>query len=695
MTTTKPFLIEIGLEELPARFVNSAINQFTEKTEAWLKEKELTYKTIRAFATPRRLALLVEGLVDRQPDVSGEARGPAKKIALDDNGEWTKAALGFARGQGVDPEKLIFKEINGTDYVFAKTFKQGLDTAELLVEFKELITGLTFAKNMRWNTYDMRFARPIRWLVALYGEEVIPFTITDIETGRQTRGHRFLGNEIELTNPMNYEESLKAEFVIADSEKRKATIVAQLKEIEKKQDWLIPVDEALLNEVTNLVEYPTALYGTFEEVYLDLPKEVLITTMREHQRYFPVETTEGTLQPFFITVRNGNSNELENVARGNEKVLRARLADAAFFYHEDQKRSIEDLNKKLDKIVFHEAIGTTGEKVERTKELSLWLANEVGLTNERKESLNRAATFAKFDLVTHMVGEFPELQGQMGQDYASKAGESSETALAIFEQYLPRFAGDHTPSSDTGAILSIADKLDTIVSCFAIGLIPTGSQDPYALRRQATGIVQTLLDKNISITITKLVNFALEQVQKKGFMSTDVETTREELNRFFISRLKYLMVEQGYRYDLVDAVLAAPLVDVYTVFSKAKVLSEEVVQSGFKETIEALSRVTNLARKADQDVSVSEEFFENEKESSLLSSTIRVESNLVQAWEENDAYAAFHALAECRSTINEFFEHTMVMTDNDAVRTNRLALLKRLAASIHSYADFQQIIFAA
>lgn len=692
--TTKPFLLEIGLEELPARFVTPVIEQLKAKMQAWLKDNGLSYDSIQAYSTPRRLAILIEGLVEKQADVTGESKGPAKKIAQDEEGNWTKAAIGFARGQKVDLDQLTIKELNGTEYVFAETFVKGQATIDLLPQLEQLIVQLSFAKKMRWNTYDLRFARPIRWLVAMYDIEIVPFSITEVATSDQTRGHRFLGETVTITNPLEYEQLLLEQYVIVDATKRKDAIVTQIKEIEQANEWVIPIEENLLEEVTNLVEYPTALYGSFEEKYLDLPKEVLITTMREHQRYFPVETVEGALQAYFVTVRNGNEANIETVSKGNEKVLRGRLADAAFFYSEDQKADLSQLNQKLDSIVFHEAIGTTGQKVVRTKEIAAWLANQLADDDTLTETVERAASLAKFDLVTHMVGEFPELQGRMGQDYAEKAGESKEVARAIHEQYLPRFAKDRTPESTAGAILSIADKLDTVVSCFAIGLIPTGSQDPYALRRQATGIVQILLDKNFSLTVDALVEFAIDHISNKGFMTTDVESTRDELMRFFSSRIRFMMIDAGYRYDVVDAVLASPFVDIYSMYEKAAVLNEQINTVIFKEVTESLSRVTNLAKKAETSDGVTEEWFENDAEAKLLSMTVEVELGLAKAWEQKDARKAYKLLASCRPVIDAFFEETMVMTTNDVVRNNRLALLRRLAASIHSYADFQQIVFA-
>jgi glycyl-tRNA synthetase beta chain len=374
-------LIEIGLEEVPAGYVTDAMNQLTEKLTYWLDDKKLSYGTVKSYSTPRRLAVLVKDVAEKQPDIEEEAKGPARKIAQDENGNWSKAAIGFTKGQGASVEDIFFKEINGVEYVHVQKFIKGQDSKTLLAEIRQLITGLTFPKNMRWGSQEMRYIRPIKWIVALFGNDVIPFEIAGVTTNSFSYGHRFLGNKVEIAAPSLYEVTLIEQFVLADPIKRKEAINTQLTALENEQNWDIPIDEDLLEEVNNLVEYPTALFGKFEEEYLSLPDEVLVTTMKEHQRYFPVRNKKGELLPFFVTVRNGDHNHLENVARGNEKVLRARLSDANFFYKEDQKRKIEDAVQKLDKIVFHEELGTLGEKVKRVVKLSSLLAEKIHVDN--------------------------------------------------------------------------------------------------------------------------------------------------------------------------------------------------------------------------------------------------------------------------------------------------------------------------
>ena len=512
-------LLEIGLEELPARFVTTSMNQLGEKVEKWLTDKAIEFGTVDVFSSPRRLAVLVQDVAEAQKDIEEEVKGPAKKIALDAEGNWTKAAIGFTKGQGMTTDDIYFKEIKGIEYVHLNKFIKGQQTKELLTELQAIITSMTFGKNMRWAHQELRFIRPIKWLIALFGQDIIPFTIADVPTDRQTKGHRFLGETISIEEPIEYEEKLAEQFVVANPDKRRNMILAQIKDLETEKNWIIPVDKELLEEVNNLVEYPTVLFGQFEAEFLELPSEVLITSMKEHQRYFPVKNQDGNLLPYFVAVRNGNDQHLDTVAKGNEKVLRARLADADFFYKEDQKKEISGALKKLESIVYHEEIGTLAEKAARVTTITGALVDELQLPVEKDLAL-RAASIAKFDLVSHMVYEFPELQGYMGEKYALLKGEAQEVAAAIHEHYMPKSADDSVPPSPIGAILSVAEKIDTIASFFAINIIPTGSQDPYALRRQASGIVQILSEKKWVISLETIIDIALHEIEAKEYCKT-------------------------------------------------------------------------------------------------------------------------------------------------------------------------------
>ncbi|WP_409301739.1 glycine--tRNA ligase subunit beta [Peribacillus sp. SCS-155] len=685
----RDLLIEIGLEEMPARVISSSIEQFSAKLERWLSEKAVAFGDVKVFSTPRRLAVLVKDVAEAQEDIHEEAKGPARKIAQDESGGWTKAALGFARGQGVSVEDIYFKEINGVEYVHVNKFIEGKPTFDLLPEVKEIIIGLTFPKNMRWGNEDLRYIRPIKWIAALFGTEVIDFRITHVAAGRSTVGHRFLGESVTIDTPEDYEHILKQQFVIADSEERKNMIRSQIANLESGQNWVIPIDEDLLEEVNNLVEYPTVLFGRFEEEFLEVPQEVLITSMKEHQRYFPVKNSQGELLPFFVTVRNGDERNLDIVAKGNEKVLRARLSDAAFFYKEDQKLEIDSALKKLETIVYHEEIGTLAEKTERVHRLTGLLADKLDLNEREKELASRAAQIAKFDLVSHMVYEFPELQGYMGEKYALLKGEPKEVAAAINDHYMPRHADDQAPPSITGAVLSVAEKIDTVASFFAIGIIPTGSQDPYALRRQASGIVQVLLEKEWPISLEDIVSIALDQMSEAGVLKRDRQEVENDLLVFLKARIKHLLNERQVSYDVIDALLDSKIGNVSRLVERAGVLQHAKNRTGFKEEMEALSRVMNIAAKNEGNAVLNSVLFKTEYEANLYNKYKELYEQYVDTESETER---FELLVSLKQDIELFFDHTMVMAEDMELRNNRLALMKEISDFISSYAAVNKII---
>lgn len=688
--TKRNLLLEIGLEELPARFITDSISQLASKVEGWLKNNNIGFEGMNLYSTPRRLAVLIMNVDERQEDSVEEAKGPAKKIALSETGEWSKAAMGFTRGQGMTVDDIFFKEINGVEYAHLSKFIKGQETADLLVELQTIIFSMTFPKNMRWADLDMRYVRPIKWLVAMFGTDVIPFEIAGVKTGKVTRGHRFLGaDEVTLASPEEYEDALLGQYVVADAEKRKDAIQSQLEKIEEENGWVIPVDGDLLEEVNNLVEYPTALYGRFEEEFLEIPSEVLITSMKEHQRYFPVKSAGGELLPHFVTVRNGDHLHIEKVARGNEKVLRARLADAAFFYKEDQKLKIDTALDRLKTIVYHEEIGTIAEKAERVRKLVNLVSDRMEFAPDVKKAADRAAQISKFDLVSQMVYEFPELQGIMGEKYALQKGESPEVAVAINEHYMPRNAEDSVPGSTAGALVAIADKLDTIISFFALGIIPSGSQDPYALRRQATGIVQTLIEKGWAISVENLVGLSLNLISEAGIAKRTEEEIYHDLIQFFKLRVKHLLQERGIRYDIIDAVLGGEIGTVSQLIEKADAVQTASSEEGFKESMEALSRVLNIASKKDVLGDINPELFENEHEQNLYDKYLelgrKTESGL-------DAAAYYQLLVSLKPEINQYFDHTMVMSDIAEVRENRLNQMAALAVLIMKLAKVNDIV---
>ncbi|AIQ13950.1 glycine--tRNA ligase subunit beta [Paenibacillus durus] len=690
---TKDLLFEIGLEEVPARFIRAAMEQLQDRTAKWLESSRLEHGEVQSFATPRRLAVLVKDVAERQADVSEEVKGPSRKIALDAAGEWSKAALGFARSQGVAPEQFTFKEVGGVEYIYVTKSSEGADTSSLLAEGLTGIVGaMMFPKNMRWGAYDFKFVRPIRWLVALFGGDRIDFEITGVKTGNVSRGHRFLGFDAVIGQPADYIESLRSQYVIADVKEREALILEQINKLASDKNWTIAIKEDLLEEVLFLVETPTVLFGTFDPAFLNIPQEVLITSMREHQRYFPVLDAEGKLLPYFVTVRNGNAEHLETIAKGNEKVLRARLSDAKFFYEEDQKLKIEDALAKLENIVYHEELGSVADKVRRIRQIADSLAGKLQAAPEVAAKVSRAADICKFDLVTQMVYEFPELQGTMGEDYARKAGEDEQVAKAIFEHYQPRFAGDATPSTEAGAIVSIADKIDTIVGCFSIGIIPTGSQDPYALRRQSAGIVQIVLEQELPVGLNDIFEIAVQVHKNTRNLKLSAEELRNNLYEFFGLRVKRLLSD-NVRYDVVDAVMAAGYDDIVAVVARSKALADAVVsKENFKNTVDSFNRVSNLAAKATGAV-LDSALLGEAAESALYETWQSIHQPYQKALEADDAAAALDLLAGLSDAITVFFDSVMVMAEDERVRGNRLALLAGIDADLKSFADFGKLVW--
>ncbi|SFJ08635.1 glycine--tRNA ligase subunit beta [Thermoflavimicrobium dichotomicum] len=692
----RDLLLEIGCEEIPARFVQDAIRQLGERMANWLTAHRISYSDIQTFATSRRLTVWVRQVAESQEDVYEEVRGPAERIAKTPDGKWSKAAEGFARKQGVSVEQLELREVKGEVYVFANRHVPGNRTTDELIKgIHEIIAGINFPKTMRWGSDKTRFIRPIRWLVCLFGEEIVPITFAHVRASNISYGHRFLGNKTSIASADQYVDALRQQYVIVDVDERRQLILDQLRQLEEKHNWKIPVDAGLLEEVVFLVEYPTALYGSFSKEFLKLPKEVLITTMREHQRYFPVETKDGELLPYFVTVRNGDDHGIETVAKGNEKVLRARLSDARFFYEEDLKLPIDQAVEKLDRIVFQEDLGTMGDRVRRIHSLALQLGNQLQWDPSRLEKLDRAASICKFDLATQMVGEFSELEGYMGQVYALRHGEDKEVAEAVYEHHLPRSAGDRVPQGSLGTILALADKIDTIVGSFGVGIQPTGSQDPYGLRRRAAGIVQILLQEKWSaVSLTQLIQLALDRLEKEGLLKIEREKVEKEVSQFFALRLKAVMQEQDIRYDVIDAILSADLADLYLAVSKAQVLMEQLERESFKLEVEGFTRTANLAKKA-KEVHLHRQELQEPAERDLLQAYDEASEQFNKAREQRDPLMMYQAIAHMVPQIHHFFDHVMVMVEDERVRNNRLALLKEITELVRQYAAFEHIVFAS
>lgn len=685
----KNLLFEIGLEEVPAHIVVPSMNQLKEKTAAFLKENVLNYDQIEAYSTPRRLAVYVTNVDERQADQEEIAKGPAKKIALDAEGNWSKAAQGFARGQGLTTDDIFFEEIKGVEYVHVKKHTVGKDAFEVLAGLKDVMMSLTFPVTMHWSKYDTEYIRPIHWIVALFGDEVIPFNFLDVQTGRTSRGHRFLGHEVSFATADEYLDKLAEVFVVADSKRRETMIIDQIKQIADENAWTIELDEDLLEEVNNLIEYPTAFVGNYDEKYLSVPEEVLVTSMKEHQRYFDVRDAAGELLPHFISVRNGNANHIENVIKGNEKVLVARLEDAEFFYQEDKKLTIADSVEKLKQVTFHKKIGTLHEKMQRVGAVAQIIGRTVGLTTAELADLKRASDIYKFDLVTNMVGEFPELQGIMGEKYALLQGENTAVAKAIKEHYMPVSSEGALPESNIGAVLAIADKLDSVLTFFSVGMVPSGSNDPYALRRQTYGIVRIIADKNWFFPFASLKNEIAEKINQGNNYGIQLDVAEDALNDFINARLKQYFATKAMRHDVIEAVIASDQEDISQIFHAATILKAHLEDPEFKVSIEALTRVINLAAKATGEQTVIDEtLFENEAERALYAATATVKAN----FHENTMGENYQALVNLRPLIEDYFNQTMVMAEDVAVRNNRLNQLKEISRMALMIASLDHLV---
>ena len=688
---TKSLLLEIGLEELPAQYVRTSSEQLATRVEDFFKQENLAFESVEAFATPRRLAVRVNGLEEEQEDRVEIFKGPSLAIAQKD-GAWTKAAEGFVRGKGLTTDDIYVETIKDVEYIHVKQLLKGKSTKEVVKNLSSVITDMKFPVTMRWAAHTFEYIRPIHWIVALYGEEVIKeIQVLDVKAGRVSRGHRFLGKDTKIASPEQYEQALAAQFVIVNQDERKALVRKQIEELAAKNAWTVPIDEELLEEVSSILEYPTAFAGTFDEKYLVVPEPVLVTSMKEHQRYFVVYNAKGELQPYFISARNGNDYMIENVAKGNQKVLTARLEDALFFYEEDKKVPMTAFLKKLETLNFHAKIGSMTEKMNRVQLLVGRIASELNVDAKDIQTAQRAAAIYKFDLVTNMVGEFPELQGIMGEIYAKNYGETPEVARAIREHYMPISADGELPSSVPGALLAIADKLDTFLSFTAAGMLPTGSNDPYALRRQVMGLVQIVEAFDWHLEIEEFAKLLLG-LDYAEFLEDKKEDVQAFVLGFIRERLAQRMTTVTKRHDIIEAVLNSNSKSVPEQMKAVAVLEKEVSNAAIKDITEALNRVINISSKGFAEARHSSEYsidkVETESERQLVESI----ATLRKDFENYSAQEKLAAFASITPKIHEFFNENMVMVDNEEIRTNRLRFLRELALMILEFADFTELI---
>lgn len=723
-------VLEVGTEEMPAGAIGPALVQLRAAVEKGLQAARLGAASVEVFGTPRRLILRALGVPGRQPDQTREVRGPAKAVAFDAEGRPTGAALGFARKQGVPVEALETVSTPQGDYVAARVTEVGRPAFEVLGDLlAEAVRSLSFPKMMRWGDDSPRFARPVRWILALLDDRVIPLEIAGITSGRKSRGHRFLApQEFEVPAAGALFDRLRAAYVMFDPAERRETIRAQADRLAQEAGGSVPWDESLLDENTWLVEWPTALMGRFDPAYLQLPRPVLVTAMKKHQRFFPVEDSRGDLLPLFISIRNGGDAHLDRVREGNERVLTARFSDARYFFQHDKETPLEAMADRLDRLVFQEKLGTMAEKWQRLELLVRAMADSLEMSLEERDLAMRAARLCKADLVSEMVVELPALQGIIGREYALAAGEDSRVATAIAEHYLPRTAGDALPDTSLGKLLAVADRIDTLVGYVGLGILPSGSSDPFGLRRAAQGVVQILAREPQMPSLLQLAVQAARAYQQVNEQEFDLDTLCNDLRDLFNQRLEAFLEERGVRYDLVDAALSGG--SLYSTVVAATIARAETLQSltddaEFVPTVQAAARVANILRSAGIDptpplipgkeglhggpahaveraVSVLETearridlaLLREESEKRLFDAAYPLVSEVARQATAQDFAALYRTLGELTGPVNAFFDDVLVMVDDQAVRRNRLALLSLVDALYKTLADFTKVVVA-
>lgn len=675
------FLLEIGMEEIPARFLLDLSQQLEKRVADFLAEERLAYESLSAYATPRRLAVLVHGLAERSQDVSSKAKGPSLKIAKDAEGNWTKAALGFIKGQGASQEDVIVESIKGEDYIFVNKHLPGQAADQVLSGLNRVLEAMTFPVTMTWHDYEIPFIRPVHWIVALLDQELVPLEFVGVKSDRISRGHRFLGHDVTLAKATDYVEALREQHVLVDFEERRANIRQQLADLASAQAWQVPVDEDLLEEVTAIVEWPTVFYGDFEEKYLSVPHCVLITAMRDHQRYFYALDAKGELLPVFISVRNGNDQHLANVVKGNQKVLRARLEDALFFYQEDLKHDLNFFVDKLANVNEHFKLGTLADKQARVGALISQLQGDLNLDQASYEAALRASQIYKFDLMTQVVGEFDELQGQIGEIYARHYGEDAMVAQAIGTQYLPTTSGGALPDQDAGALLALADKLDTLFQYFKVGLIPTGSNDPYALRRTAMGIVEILLDRGWELDLLPVFKHLVEAHEG------DQELLKQ-LSDFVWARVAVHLRNQSVDMDQIQGIGAAKHLEVGKANYVAHFLKthKDKNPTAYKRFLEAITRVVNLGAKVQEEAQLNLDLAQTDSEAKLIEATAKIDQYKISV------DALYMYLDNLVPVIEAYFDDNKVNADDETIRANRLATLKVLTEAVLELFDSRLLI---
>jgi glycyl-tRNA synthetase beta chain len=688
----KPFLLEIGVEELPARFIRPAKDGLLRLLSEGLENLRIDHSAITAYGTPRRISVLMDEMDERQRESVAVKFGPPAARAYDAEGKPSQAAIGFARSQGVEVSELKVRkkdEKDATELICVEKIDKGRDTKEILAGFlPDIIARIPFQKKMRWGRGGFEFGRPVHWLVALLGDDIVPFTVAGITSGNLSLGHRFLSNgTIAIKDPASYVDVLRKAYVILKEEERATSMAEDVRSIEARTGTKAVTDEELMDEILYITEYPHGLKGSFEEEYLGLPRAVLVNVMKGHQRYVPLEGDSGNLVNGFIFFANTVPVDAAEVIRGNEKVLRARLADARFFFEEDKGIKLDILYDKLSAVAFHERLGNLKDKAERVSAIGLYLSSVVNLPSRQK--VERAAQLIKTDLLTHMVGEFPELQGVMGRIYAGYQGEDSEVARAIEEHYCPVGTNTALPESELGSIMALSDKMDSLIAFFSVGITPTGNLDPFALRRQAIGSIKIIVNKGYHVPLPELFEKGYHALSATGKVAP--ETMKETLSEFIATRFKFLMVEEGHNQEFVNCILPFVTLDIFDGYMRLRALETQRSIEDFRRLMVGFKRVYNIAK--------------------LITEENIVDPSLIQQKEERDLYELYEAkkgvfltemcerryeqaiavLVGFKETIDNYFDKVFVMVEDEGLKNNRLALLARIKEMFLHYGDFQKI----
>ncbi len=689
-------ILEIGTEEIPAQYMENALKDLNRLAKKYLEESRIKYKEVKVYGTPRRLILFIFHIKEKQEDIFQKIKGPAYSIAYNKDSQPQKPALKFAQSQGVNVEDLIVEDTEKGKYIFAPKSIIGQPTIDLLSQiFPKIIKGMQFPKSMCWGEKSLRFIRPIRWILALYGKEIIKFNLNGLDSENITYGHRLLApQKIKISSIQEYFMKLEKSYVIVDPKIRENIVKTDIKQIIKEIGGEIIINEKQLKEIIYLVEYPNAILGKYDKKYLELPKDVLTVVMEKHQKYFPVFKNKDELLPLFIVIINNSKRHASKIREGNENVLRARLEDAKFFYQEDQKIPLEKRVDKLKKVIFQENLGSLFDKTKRLELLCDYISDVLQIEQKVKKDLLRSAHLCKADLVTEMVKEFPELQGIMGKEYAVLSGERKEVAEAIFEHYLPRFSGDRLPLTKSGMILGIADKVDSIIGCFVMGLTPTGSQDPYGLRRQSRGKIAIILKNNLQISLKDIIRKSLSLYKENVSVELKIDENEivSQILNFFKQRVKNIFLEDGIRYDVIDAVLAVDSDgDVVDIKHRIKTIEELYNQPIFRKILNSSSRVLNLS-KNNEETEIDRSLLKEKAELSLYHNYESIYPRTREFIYNKEYKKVFKLLRDFCEPIDEFFDQVLVMDKDKDIRKNRIALIKRIGILFNQVADLSKIV---